>query len=151
LVQSQHDHVHVLPALPGAWPTGSVTGLRARGDVTVDVSWRDRGAERIVLSPGKAGPLKVRSSLIAGTYQIRDDQGATVPATRTGDTLTWTAQAGRTYTITGQGPTGPCPAPAAGRALVAWDPASGTTVADASGSGRPATITGGAGYESSAP
>ena len=37
LVQSQNDEIHVLPALPKAWPKGRVTGLRARGDVTVDL------------------------------------------------------------------------------------------------------------------
>ena len=41
LLQS-HGEQHVirlLPALPDAWPSGRVTGLRARGAVTVDVSW----------------------------------------------------------------------------------------------------------------
>jgi len=41
LVQSHGGIVRVLPALPDAWPTGSVRGLRCRGGLAVDIDWRD--------------------------------------------------------------------------------------------------------------
>jgi alpha-L-fucosidase 2 len=67
LLQSQWQELHLLPALPDKWPSGSVTGLVARGGHRVDVKW-DRGklvSATLTLPKGAAAPtVRVASQLV---------------------------------------------------------------------------------------
>ena len=60
LLQSQGGEIHLLPALPKAWPTGSVRGLRARGNLTVDIDWKDGKATRYRITSPQSRAVRVR-------------------------------------------------------------------------------------------
>lgn len=56
LVQSQPNELALLPALPAAWPSGTVRGVRARGGVVVErLSWDPEGVRATLATvPGSA-------------------------------------------------------------------------------------------------
>ena len=60
LLQSQAGEIAILPALPSAWPGGSITGLRARGAVTVDITWSGGKATDVRLRPEVDGERAIR-------------------------------------------------------------------------------------------
>jgi alpha-L-fucosidase 2 len=59
LLQSWGDTIHLLPALPSAWPEGSVSGLRVRGACTVDLAWRAGALVEATFRSDKGGRYRV--------------------------------------------------------------------------------------------
>lgn len=53
--------IFLLPALPSAWKEGSVTGLHARGNVTVSVQWKEGALASASLLPTQNGTLRLRT------------------------------------------------------------------------------------------
>ena len=41
LMQSTEDTIYLLPALPEKWQNGSIKGLRAKGNIKVDIEWKN--------------------------------------------------------------------------------------------------------------
>ena len=60
LVQSRGDLIELLPALPKAWPTGTLHGVRVRGGCAVDLAWKDGTLDSVTLHPEIAGKRVVR-------------------------------------------------------------------------------------------
>jgi len=97
LLQSHAGEVEILPALPGAIPTGRITGLCARGGFVVDIAWKDGklAAATIRSKAGQACRLRtpVPVAVVCG--------GKAVDAKQVEDgVIEFATQPGAAYTLT---------------------------------------------------
>lgn len=101
LLHSHLDEVHVLPALPAVWPNGEVVGLRARGDLTVDIRWADGTAKKIAVQAGHSGEVTLRSTLLARPFTITEEATGRVLSLprQPGDRVTLPARRGHRYHV----------------------------------------------------
>ena len=60
LMQSHNGAIHLLPALPDVWPTGQVTGLRARGGFEiVELKWENNLVKSLTIKSTLGGNLRI--------------------------------------------------------------------------------------------
>lgn len=59
LMQSHMGFIHLLPALPDVWHDGRITGIRAKGNFTVDLYWSDNNLTKAVIHSGSGVPCRL--------------------------------------------------------------------------------------------
>jgi alpha-L-fucosidase 2 len=86
LLQSHIDVIHLLPALPGKWSNGKITGLKARGNVEISMEWSANTLTRAKVRPALTGVYTLRYktivkklSLAGGKEYHFDGQLETIP------------------------------------------------------------------------
>ena len=96
LLQSHNDELHLLPALPKAWNSGSVRGLRGRGGFEVGLDWRGGrlAAARIVARHGGECVVRTAHPLALAGSKLRSEKDAA------GFVLRFETRAGRRYLLT---------------------------------------------------
>jgi alpha-L-fucosidase 2 len=80
LLQSQDGDISLLPALPSAWPAGSVTGLRARGGFEVDLQWNDGKLSGGTLRSTWGTSCRVRNGEKAADLHLAPGQSMPLPS-----------------------------------------------------------------------
>lgn len=99
LLQSQNNELHLLPALPQTWPEGDISGLKARGNTLVDMSWRNGKLQLAQVKSGLTQQLTLRAKSLTSSSRVFDDSGAQVKSVFADKVLVFTASENKSYTV----------------------------------------------------
>ena len=77
LMQSHDGAMHLLPALPDVWKTGTVKGLKSRGGFEiVNMSWQNGKLQSLTVRSTLGGNLRLRSAVRLKGKGIKTAKGA---------------------------------------------------------------------------
>ncbi|WP_114781897.1 glycoside hydrolase family 95 protein [Botryobacter ruber] len=74
LLQSHDGRVSVLPALPKDWSTGSIRGIKARGNFQVDMDWKDGKLTQAKILSGSGGKLRLHTLTPVKVVEVKAQQ-----------------------------------------------------------------------------
>ncbi|MCD7771109.1 MAG: glycoside hydrolase family 95 protein [Oscillospiraceae bacterium] len=94
LLQSQGDSVDLLPALPEEWADGSVSGIKARGDIEVYMTWEDSTLTELALIVGADADALTLTGAGLETAKVYNADGKEVASTYEDGKLTFSAVEG---------------------------------------------------------
>ncbi len=75
LLQSHDGAIHVLPALPSAWGSGSIKGLKARGGFEVDINWDSGQPSTVTIRSDLGGNCRIRSYVPLSGDGLQEAEG----------------------------------------------------------------------------
>ena len=100
LLQSQGDYIEPLAALPSGWDTGSVDGIKARGNFEMDFSWENGSISECRITSNSGNPCKIKYNGI-GSLNVYDETNKQyVKAEASENTLEFSTTAGAVYVLT---------------------------------------------------
>ncbi len=98
LLQSHTGELHLLPALPSAWPSGHINGLCARGGFEVDIDWKGGKLNECIIRSKLGNKCRVRCS---GPVRVTDEGKSisVIELELEENVIQFDTKAGRTYVI----------------------------------------------------
>lgn len=100
LLQSQGDYIEPLAALPSGWDTGTVDGIKARGNFEMNFSWENGGISECRITSNSGNPCRMKYNGVGSLKVYNETNKQYVNAEASENTLEFSTTAGAVYVLT---------------------------------------------------